>query len=372
MKILYVTDAGLPTPRAHGIQIAKVCESLGRTAELELFVPDRKNSITEDFFSYYDIDRTFKIKLVPCADFLSWTGVLGFFFHIFSFYWEARKISKFTDFDCVYSRDLVAPIFFTDVVIEVHNLPRISTWFHRRVFARAKSFVAKTTFVKEELVKRFGVDESKITVIPNGIDIDDFNCRESMEEVRNKLRLPIDKKTALYTGSLQSWKGVDVFLYAAEKIINVLFVIVGGDDKSVEEKKRKFPSRNIIFFGQRPHRDMPLFMRAADVLVLPNAAGTDVSEKYTSPLKLFEYMAAGKPIIASDLPSIREIVSDTDVFFFKPNDVSSLEMAIKQVFSDPQGSSRRAHNSYELAASFSWSRYVRKIVDIMSKPCVEY
>ena len=92
------------------------------------------------------------------------------------------------------------------------------------------------------------------------------------------------------------------------------------------EKKAK-GSENILVLGHKPHKTMPVFLKAADVLVLPNSAKEEISRSYTSPLKLFEYMASGRPIVASDLPSIREVLNENNSLLVSPDSSEDCQKA---------------------------------------------
>lgn len=92
---------------------------------------------------------------------------------------------------------------------------------------------------------------------------------------------------------------------------------------------QRFP--HVSFLGERPYKELPINQRAADVLVIPNTARTAISARFTSPLKAFAHMASDVPIVASDVPSIREALSETNAFFFAPDDARSLADACDHV-----------------------------------------
>ena len=120
-----------------------------------------------------------------------------------------------------------------------------------------------------------------------------------------------------------------------------------------------------MFVGHRPHADIPQYLRAADVLVLPNKDGFAMSERHTSPLKLFEYMASGRPIVSSDLPSIREVLSEEEAVFFKPNSSESLLEALHFVLSHPEDADKKARRALEKAKRFTWSARGEQALAVM-------
>jgi glycosyltransferase involved in cell wall biosynthesis len=106
-------------------------------------------------------------------------------------------------------------------------------------------------------------------------------------------------------------------------------------------------------------------MRNADVLVLPNTRESEESERFTSPIKLFEYFAAGKPIVASDLPSIREIVGDEDVLFVPPGEPEALAAALASLEQNHALRVKLAKRSASLAAGYTWDARARRILDAL-------
>jgi glycosyltransferase involved in cell wall biosynthesis len=159
----------------------------------------------------------------------------------------------------------------------------------------------------------------------------------SKEEARKKLDLDQNKKYAVYTGHLYSWKGVDTLAEAATLLphdTQVLFV--GGREDDIRNFRERYQEvKNIRLVGFRPHHEIPLWQCAADVLVLPNTAKEAISAHYTSPMKLFEYLASGRPIVASRIPSITEILSEEDATLVLPDDAEALLQGILTALSTP-------------------------------------
>jgi len=112
----------------------------------------------------------------------------------------------------------------------------------------------------------------------------------------------------------------------------------------------------VRFTGQLPPADVPAQLRAASILVLPNTPSA-ISERYTSPLKLFEYMALGRPIIASDLPAIREVLTDGETaILVAPGNPAALAAAITRLVAEPVLAARLASAAHALSAQYTWDR----------------
>ena len=111
---------------------------------------------------------------------------------------------------------------------------------------------------------------------------------------------------------------------------------------------------------------MPLYLKSANILVIPNSASSKISSEYTSPLKLFEYMASGCPIVASNLPSLREVLDEKNCVFAKPDNPESFKEAIEKVLNDIEFSSSIAKKALEDVSSYSWEDRAKNILKIIS------
>ena len=120
----------------------------------------------------------------------------------------------------------------------------------------------------------------------------------------------------------------------------------------------------ITFVPHQPLDKIPLYQKAADVLVLPNTAKEEASRVETSPVKLFEYLASSRPIVASDIPSIRDIVSEREVFFAQPDDGESFARVIVEALS---GDPDRSRAALSLAENSSWEERAKNIDALMRR-----
>ncbi len=361
--ILYIANIRLPTEKAHGLQIMKTCEALvSEGAEVELVVPRRRNSIIEDPFSYYGIRTQFPIITIGVWDTVSF-GRIGFLFESFVFAYRAVFLARRKKYDLLYSRDeLTLWVFWImgcrNLVWESHT----GSWniFSRRIARVAKCLVVISDGLKDFYVEK-SIDAGKIIVARDGVDLDDFVQTESMNESRARLALPLDKKIVLYVGRLDSWKGSATLLEASRLFpTNVRLAIIGGETEQVASLQKRYS--DVLFLGYRPYRELSRNIAAADVLVIPNTATDIISSLFTSPLKLFAYMASGKPIVASDLPSIREVLDDACAYFFIPDSSQDLSRVVAHVFSDFIDAKERGHSAEQKVESYSWEARATRIL----------
>ena len=354
-KILYIANIRLPTEKAHGAQIMKACEAFVSVGlDLELVVTNRKSTIHEDPFAYYGIKTRFALRRLLTLDTLRW-GSVGYIFESVVFALSALFYAQKNHFDIFYGRDeivLAIISFFTKKKIfwESHD----GAWniWAKYLVTRAQGCIVVTKSAVD-FYKEHGVSPSRLLAVPNGIDLDAFQSPESQEDARKRLGLPIDKKIALYIGRLDGWKGTDTLLDASRELpTDMVVAIIGGEKEQIEELRPRYPQ--VLFLGYRPFRELRDNQAAGDVLVLPNTAKNTTSTRFTSPMKLFSYMAAGKPIVASDLPSIREIVSEQMAIFFEPDNALSLAHAIKTALGDPALAKGVADKAQSQIARYSW------------------
>lgn len=361
----------MPTEKAHGIQIMQMCDCFARSVKIKLIIPWRFNKIKQDPFNYYGIKKKFKIIKLPCLD-LVFLGKIGFLIQMITFLISAKIYLLFQQYDILYTREPLAGLFFKNHILELHMLPKKISKFYLRILGKTKLLVVLTNFIKRRLTEN-GILESKILIAPDGVDLEKFDIKISKEKARKKLNLPLDKKIVLYTGHLYEWKGGTTLLEAARKseIRNpkseTLFIFVGGVGKDIKNFEQKVQGlSNVMIIGQKPHAEIPYWLKAADVLVLPNSAKEDISKFYTSPMKLFEYMASGVPIIASDLPSIREVLNNETAYMFKAGNSLALANVIEEALSNNVESNRRAENAREKSKKFSWSNRARSILEFIT------
>ena len=161
--------------------------------------------------------------------------------------------------------------------------------------------------------------------------------------------------------------GVDVFLDATHFLTegDMRFMIVGGSISDIHKLRQKYTDDRILFMGRVSPHEVPKYLVASDVLVLPNKTGDIISEKFTSPMKLFEYMASGVPIVASDVPSIAEILDTTNANIFKANDSQSLADAVLRFVHNRSNSQRISSRAIEDVKIYTWDKRAENLLEFI-------
>jgi glycosyltransferase involved in cell wall biosynthesis len=352
--------------------ILKTCAHFARLGyEVELWVPWRYNPgfIPEDTFVRYAMVPEFPIRRLPALD-LTGLGSFGFLLMVATFNVSAYMRLLFRrEHATLYAhdfRDLILPsLSGLPYFIEIHDFYESSVRFvSRSLFRRAMGLIVTNTLKIEQISRHYGIPRERMIRQPNAVEASAFDIPQTQAQARAELNLPSDQKLVLYAGHLFSWKGVHTLADSAQYLKDMHIVFVGGTESDRIEMERyvalqKLP--RITFVPHQPPHKIPLYLRAADVLVLPNTAKEEASRIETSPVKLFEYLAAGKPIVASDLPSIRDIVSEREVFFAHPDDPQDFARVIEHVLAHPEEAAARAAAGKTLAGTHSWEARAKKI-----------
>ena len=306
------------------------------------------------------------IVYVPTIDLVPLKFFQAFFFRVslIVFAWSALVylLIHARRRDLVISNEalplLVATIWFPNSLFELHDYPERSLSLYRLLFDRVTHILVTNQWKLKRFAEDFPSAVHKAFYEPNAVDISAYPASLTRKEARRRLDLPFDARLVVYTGHLYAWKGVDTLGDAAQKIPQYSVYVVGGTDEDVMRFKEKFHDvSNLVVVGRRPHEEMPLWQRAADVLVLPNTAKEEISAHYTSPMKLFEYLASGTPIVASDIPSIREVVGDEEAEFVGPDSSSALARGVEDIFNRADLRGR----SSQWVLDHTWARRAERI-----------
>ena len=223
-----------------------------------------------------------------------------------------------------------------------------------RVWRAAEGYVTITDGLAANLTKRLGARGAPWMTIPDGVRLNPH--RQFVPPRRSTV--PV----VAYAGHLYPWKGVDVLLKALALLPEVQGLVIGGhpaegDRARLEGLAASLGVQDRVRFSGFVHRnDVTTLLEDADILVMPHTA-TPVSERYASPLKLFEYMALGKPIVASDLAAVREVLRDGETAcLVKAEDPGALAAGISAVMRDAALAERIAHRAFDAASSYTWAR----------------
>lgn len=319
----------------------------------------------------FGIQERFPVKCIPR---LAFKGRVRRSFDLLAATWARTK-----NFDLVWSREFYAADYATafglKTVLEHHHPFRERQWKVARRMLGRESFagVAAISDAHRRTLIRGGWPAEKVIAVHSGVDLAQFDetGQADRQLVRARLAAP-SRALVLYAGSLYEGKGGEQILLTAQRLKDVKFVLVGGRDFEVAALKERAASlglENVELVGHVPHAEIPAYLLAADILIAPfTADGRDVAGKviipFASPVKLFEYMAAGKPIVTSDVGAIPEVLKHEEhALLTTPGNVDELAESISRLLSDRALASRLGQAARRGARLYSWESRVARVLD---------
>jgi glycosyltransferase involved in cell wall biosynthesis len=398
-RLIYMANARLPTEKAHGFQIMKMCEAFAAAGmAVTLYHPYRKQAnpflAGTSPFDYYGVEKVFDITILPNWDVVPIERYLPtealkqavFLAHAFAWARYAVQAARRLGADLYFTRDI--PIAFWLVklglptIFEAHAVPgRGQRWLLGQV-CRSRHLsllVALTPFIRERL-ERLGLSVDKGLVAPDAVDMRFFENLPNRLECRRRLGLPSDQPIVGYVGRFHTMgveKGLSELIEASALLVGIsgkgpLLICVGGPMDAMPKymdlaRRRGLPEARVRFIDRVPNHDVPLWMRSFDLAVAPFPA-TQHYAYFMSPLKVFEYMAAGVPIVASDLPSLREVLHDgKNALLVEPGDPGALAKAIATLLENPAFAGQLARAAQDDVRSYTWDRRARSLLDAVAR-----
>ena len=393
--MLYIVNARWPTEKAHGYQISQMCQAfIERGEKLELWHADRMNSPELekcDIQQYYGLRNDIPSLAIPSNDWHPklgrWGSVASFIAYIVqsrSFFGATTsRLQSLEHRPLIFLRDGDLAIWLTrqingvgqKMIVELHQLPRRS-W--RRVqlvkhLRGTRMVVTLTRALKQQLIE-LGLPEHQIHVAPDAVDWETFDICISQTEARTKLGLSAQGKIAAYVGKFHTngeEKGIPEIIQAVGVLMksqpDLQFYFVGGPISRVAKykamaKQSGIPCDRLVFLDKQPIQDIPIWLKAADILLMPFPR-TPHYEKNMSPLKMFEYMSSGRPIIASKLEAIEEILTDgKTAILARPGDPHDLAQAISKALADSRRAELIGAEAKRVGRQFSWGNRVKGIM----------
>jgi glycosyltransferase involved in cell wall biosynthesis len=380
VNILYLSLQRIPGRGTHTINIMNMCHAFSRLPDVNVTLlvnwnKDFKLEPNTDIWDFYDVKSTFEITFLPRLPRI--IGKITLLKKLFTLFNLASALFK--EFKnrrepfIVFSRHpkvvrLVKVIqgtaknrSYRGYFVDLHKFFTGSSYLK----SSAGLIVVASTLKKDLIDKGIKVPESRILVAHNGVDIYRYENFLEKDSICSEYGLPRGKKIIAYTGRLAKGKGVDILIRAFAALKNrqdLVLVLVGkiySDEFQALAAARGI--KNIIFTGFIPPSRVREYQAGADILVLPSNRELPYS-KYTSPIKLFEYMAAGKPIAASALESIREIIEHKkNGILFDASDPGNLADSIQYILDHKDFSAKIAAQAKIDVREYTWLKRAENI-----------
>lgn len=386
MKILYISESQIPSRTANSLHVMKICAAFAQLGHDVTLISrhDSRNVIAgiADIYSFYNVDQYFSVHFIPSgSESKSFTDKLLKLYlkHLYSYTkkpvycWKIRKHLNAINPDFVIARSLVGcaisiesgfQTFFEKhqplkKEIDRENLNRLS---NSSKFIR---FIAITDALKQEYSSVLKSQE-KLAVLPDGADIANSNYFETALPDNDNLNIG-------YVGSLYKGKGIEVIEQISKNLPLDTFHIVGGSAKDIAFWKERIKTNNVKFHGYIQQHELKRYYKDFDICILPNqeevfghrvSGKGDNIGKYTSPLKLFEYMSYKKPIIASDLPVLREILNENNAVLVTHDKPLKWVKAINKLRLKKVRDKIANQAHEEFIDNYTWAKRAEKIINL--------
>jgi glycosyltransferase involved in cell wall biosynthesis len=377
LRVIYPIHEGIDFRRARFHQVFQTVHALARqNCEIDLILGRNRVNVPSDGLAHYGLwpHENLRVHLLPmlrreAGRFLrvTWDGV---------FLWaclvKVRELLRQRGYNAIYTRHLNTASFFLrfkkylrlPIVFEAHEIFSLTTDRHDKkekikreefkTYPRLDGIVFITQGLEERMKEIFSL-QAPMAVVPDGVNMDFFG---------GVARQPRSQKI-IYVGQLYPWKGAGTLVEAMQYLAIGELHLVGGSEGRVQELKEKAEQlgvgKRVWFHGQVSPQEVKNHLAEAAVAVLPLPRDL-ISACFTSPLKLFEYMAARLPIVASDLPSTREVLSPgVNALLVPPSDPQALGEGIRRLLEDRSMAEGLAQKAYEDVREFTWEKRAQKI-----------
>lgn len=352
------------------MHVMKMCQAFAKQKDVSVTLFGKRGNIKTSPYEYYDTKENFKLV----RSYFGHTPLLSGAFRILTL---VAKIGLIPTPQTLYGRDafglLMLSLSSVPVYFEAHQIPssniQKSIWSGLFKRKNLKGIIVISEALKKDMQETFPEYKGKYLVAHDGADIIS----------RGQKKMPAKswpaRKNAIqigYAGSLHKGKGVEIITKIAPLLPEMDFHIIGGDEKTIRNWKETDIAKNIYFHGQLPHEKIPACLASMDIALAPYQrdirikTGADIS-KWISPLKLFEYMSARKAIVCSDIPVLREVITQgRNGYFADPDDINSWVEAITQL-----AKSAALRNAIGLEGErdiqniYSWDRRAEKILSFI-------
>lgn len=366
MRLRYAFPEPLPLDRARGVQTVNTVAALGRAGvDVDFaFVPG-----SGDPFEHYDVARPTNMVLAPISR--SW-----FFPWVRSnrlFAWRlARRWGTFPESSPVMVRHLKLAAWIArhrpswPLVYEAHEVfadtaPREKASAREReeqlVMRRARAVVANSNATAARLEHLYG-KANLMEAVPNGADVPETPPAKDWTHARRHI---------VYAGSLFPWKGVDDLAYAAARLPGFRITMIGGTASQCERLRNLAgqAGAEVVLPGRLPHRTVLSSIASACIAVLPNRLDTE--SRFSSPVKLFEYLGRGCAIVATDVPAFREVLGESDAVWARPGDPVDLARAIGSLAGDVTRARMLGERSRAIAGRYTWDARAKRLIEVFRR-----
>lgn len=371
MRIALVEPGVLPAQTANSIQRMKMAQALASTGHIvRVFAPGKDSGLTwTQFAKHYGLRKQFELQWLANVSIL----------RRYDFAFNVLNAANAWRADLLYTRSPQAATWAATrglaTIFELHDMPSGSMGprlLRRFIGSRgARRLVANTQFLANKLKAEYKLPENFLIVAPNGVDLERYAKLPVSKAARRALKLK-DAFTIGYTGHLYTGRGAEFILELARGLPKMQFLLVGGREEDVARVRQEASAlKNVTLTGFVPNAELPRYQAAADVLIMPYAqqvagsSGGDIAP-YLNPMKMFEYLASGRPIVSSDLPILREVLNDKNAVILPSNDATAWAEALRALQKSASKRAALAKAAKATAKLYTWEKRAERLLEGLS------
>jgi glycosyltransferase involved in cell wall biosynthesis len=395
MNIALIAPTEIPARRANTVQVMKMAQALATTGQnVTVYSPLSSTTDRCTLPSWEQLAQHYGLtgSLSPAQEFpLTWLSAATNL-RRYDYSLKAVLESRKNLCDLIYTRLIqaaaLASLLGIPTILEVHDLPKgrsAATNFRLFLGGRGRCrLVMITRALADDLVRYFeiptpGEPAAGIfsVILPDGVDMERYEKLPEPQAARMALRqeagnenLELEQFTIGYTGHLYAGRGVEFILDLAERLPDIQFLLAGGEPADVERNRqvaRRRELKRVILTGFVPNAALPTYQAACDVLLMPYgekvaaSSGGDIA-RYLSPMKLFEYMACNRPVIASDLAPLQEILNASNALLLPARNLEAWSEAILHLRNHPEEGAKLAAQARLDAVQYSWEKRAERLL----------
>ena len=372
MRIAVITNSRIPSLTANSIQAMKVCQALVQNGhEIRLFAPrETEPASWKQLASHYGLHTTFEIEWLPSVP-----NLKRYDFTLYSIL-ATRRFKADLVYTWMLNPAVLALWLGWPVVLEMHAevTGKLGPWLMRRFWRSStpKRMLVTTRPLRAAIQTVAGLEfrEDAVQIAPNGVDMAQYESLPGSVEARRQLGLE-DKLTVGFTGHIYPGRGADLLFKLAVRMPEFNFLWVGGTPDEVTYWRNQLAdvgASNVTMTGFIENSRLPLYQAAADVLLMPYgrsisaSSGQDIAE-VINPMKMFDYMAAGRAIVSSDLPVIHEVLDENNAVFCEPGSADAWEHALRDLFADEPRRLTLAVQARKDISEYTWVARAKRALE---------
>lgn len=401
MKIALIAPTAIPSRRANTIQVMKMAQALVVNGhDVHLAAPKNGSTLSGGLSDV----RQRTTEALPIGsrnpkskDAVDWPALQHHYgltvefpltwlpahprFRGYDYALRAVRFAQRLHADLLYTRHpqtaALSSLLRQPTIYEIHDLPQGQGKTILRIFLKGpgnRRLIAITKALADDLNTQYPI--SNISTLPDGVDLSRYRNLPHPTDARAALPVPRPLTSVFtlgYTGHLYPGRGTGLILALAARLPEFHFLLAGGNPEDVSRLRdqidnSQFTIRNCQLTGFIPNADLPRYQAACDLLLMPYQHRVAASSRgdiapYLSPMKLFEYLAAGRVILSSDLPVFREVLNPDNAILLPPEDVDAWVDAIRELHAHPEKRAALGSRARLDAEQYTWEARARKMLE---------